>query len=159
MCKSLCIITSRDTHDACTYGMLPAGLQSNGKQSSAYPVFSTLLDAVGEDNIEAAAELDGFRMIRLAGVRAFTEDLEALQWVLTTTAQATTRAILTASNSRVDELNELIQNRNPRPLVELQGATYLKISHLPEIQLCTVSLCLPSGYPISPSPSYIFLLL
>ena len=102
--------------------------------------FCRMLDSIGEGTMEVSCQCDGSPMVQLSNIKTYTDDDAALKWVLPHTGAAATRAILTASNARVDELNTKIQEQNPRQLVDLQGASYLKTTHLPMEKLQELSI-------------------
>ena len=90
--------------------------------------FRALLDLIGEDNKAHVAVLDDQPIVRLEGVRSFTDEERALLWAIPTTASAEHNVVLTASNWRVNQLNSLIQERNPNPARELLSSTSIKSS-------------------------------
>lgn len=91
-------------------------------------VFRSLLDEVGADLRPHVLVVDDTPLISLPNLQYFLDVDIALTWALPTLDSAQRNSILACSNARVDELNNKMQERNPNPLVECQGSTFLKSS-------------------------------
>ena len=85
-------------------------------------MFRTLLDKIGGGTKPHISVMDSQTMVELEDVTAFTNEVEATTWAIPRLTSAEQNVILTASNKRVNELNALLQDRNPHPKVELHSS-------------------------------------
>ena len=89
-------------------------------------MFRTLLDKIGGGTKPHISVMDSQTMVELEDVTAFTNEVEATTWAIPRLTSAEQNVILTASNKRVNELNALLQDRNPHPKVELHSSDAVK---------------------------------
>ena len=90
--------------------------------------FRALLDQIGADTKPHATHMDDQPLVQLENIHTFTDETRALRWAIPNITSAEQNVVLTASNARVNELNTLIQERNPNPPRELLSSTSIKSS-------------------------------
>ena len=90
--------------------------------------FRELLDQIGADTKPHATHMDDQPLVQLDDIHVFTDETRALRWAIPNITSAEQNVVLTASNARVNELNTLIQERNPNQPRELLSSTSIKSS-------------------------------